>query len=125
MRPVRAHATLQQPQVNILYVAVTRAKRRLVVNTSLRAFLANTGAWNSVCLRGVVGCEGGGAGGGAGGGDAASPPPASSARCALCGGRADVGGGGDRLEGLTRAQAAAATEEVSARDASGLGYDVW
>ena len=37
---------------------------------------------------------------------------ASSARCALCGGRADVGGGGGRLEGLTRTQAAAAAEEV-------------
>lgn len=112
-------ATAPPPQVNILYVAVTRAKRRLVVNTSLRAFLANTGAWDSVCLRGVAGRlpgEGGG-GGGAAGGDAAES--ASSARCALCGGRADVGGGGGRLEGLTRAQAAAAAEEVGVRARSG------
>lgn len=93
--------------MNILYVAVTRAKRRLVVNSSLRAFLANTGAWNSVCLRGVASCRPDGEGGGT-----ASSTSVESGRCALCGGRANVGGGGDRLEGLTRAQAAAAAEEV-------------
>lgn len=41
------------PQVNILYVAVTRAKRKLVLNSSLSDFFANTGSWDSVCLRGV------------------------------------------------------------------------
>lgn len=103
------------PQVNILYVAVTRARRRLVVNTSLRAFLANTGAWNSVCLRGVAGCRLGEVAAAA---DTASSPLAesASARCALCGGRADVGGGGDRLAGLSRAQATAASEEVGVGD---------
>eukprot|EP00903_Cladosiphon_okamuranus_P020280 g18610.t1 len=50
---------------------------------------------------------------GVGPGTASSQPVESaSASCALCGGRSDVGGDGDRLEGLSRSQSAAAAEEA-------------
>ncbi|CAM9340718.1 unnamed protein product, partial [Scytosiphon promiscuus] len=90
-------------EVNILYVAVTRAKRRLVANSSLRAFLAMTGAWNSVCLRGVAIAAGTSNSSGSNGKD----------KCASCGRNADVGGGGCRLERLSRAKGGSATEQVS------------
>ncbi|CAM9815047.1 unnamed protein product [Ectocarpus sp. 4 AP-2014] len=95
-------------EVNILYVAVTRAKRRLVVNSSLRAFLLVTGAWNSVSLRGVAGRRTPGEG------SSSSPPVdearSSSSHCNLCGRRADAGGGGNRVDLLSRAQAADAQQ---------------
>ncbi|CAM9553831.1 unnamed protein product [Choristocarpus tenellus] len=40
-------------EVNILYVAVTRAKRRLVLNTPLRWLLLRLQAWDSVSLGGL------------------------------------------------------------------------
>lgn len=97
-------------QVNILYVAVTRAKRRLVVNSSLRAFLLVTGAWNSVSLRGVAGRRTSGDG-------SSSSPPVDEARssgsnCSLCGVRADAGGGGNRLDLDSRVQATDAQQLV-------------
>ncbi|CAM9746088.1 unnamed protein product, partial [Ectocarpus sp. 13 AM-2016] len=98
----------EKEEVNILYVAVTRAKRRLVVNSSLRTFLLVTGAWNSVSLRGVAGRRT------PGGGSSLSPPVdearSSSSHCNLCGGEADAGGGGNRVDLLSRAQAADAQQ---------------
>lgn len=98
-------------QVNILYVAVTRAKRRLLVNSSLRAFLLVTGAWNSVSLRGVAGrrTPGDGSSSSLSVDEARS---SSSSNCNLCGGRADAGGGGNRVDLLSRARAADAQQVV-------------
>lgn len=44
-------------QVNLLYLAMTRAKHLLVVNGDMRDFLRTKEAWNSVSLRAVTKTE--------------------------------------------------------------------
>ncbi|CAM9677013.1 unnamed protein product [Discosporangium mesarthrocarpum] len=44
---------MMEEEVNVLYVAVTRAKRRLVVNRTLRDHILRLHAWDSVVLTGL------------------------------------------------------------------------
>eukprot|EP00611_Tribonema_gayanum_P000269 TRINITY_DN10181_c0_g1_i2.p1 TRINITY_DN10181_c0_g1~~TRINITY_DN10181_c0_g1_i2.p1 ORF type:complete len:256 (+),score=93.78 TRINITY_DN10181_c0_g1_i2:78-770(+) len=44
----------EREEVQVIYVAITRAKRRLVPNQDIFRFLQVTGAWESPCITGAV-----------------------------------------------------------------------
>lgn len=105
-------------QINILYVAVTRAKRRLFLNPSLRFFLESSGGlWNSLYLRGVSRRPG----------DRVSQPLTQQQQqqgeavpphgCVCCRCPALIGGGGTRADRLDRQEVIAAGSRLDAQDA--------
>lgn len=93
-------------------MAVTRAKRVLVLNASLKVFLSNTAAWNSVSLRGVLGASS----------DdnmkASTSNVKTSIRCSICG-RADPLGGGVGTHG-TLARRESSVVEAASRSVGAL-----
>lgn len=93
-------------------MAVTRAKRVLVLNASLKVFLSNTTAWNSVSLRGVVGASNGDKMQGS------TSNVKTSIRCSICG-RADSLGGGSGTHG-TLARRESSVVEATSRSVGAL-----
>lgn len=99
--------------MNILYVAITRARRLLVLNSTLRKLLENMGAWNSLSLRSVTGADGR-----AGRSVARGDDSQQHVKCSCCGSSASIGGSGGDPSGTTPpGEAGAAT----GRDGAGSG----